>query len=240
MDLLRRVTLGRLSEIFGKKFVQSDVILRALRYSKKSEELLKTSDKEIVEALEAFADGVNQYIEVNKNKLPMEFTLLGYKPEPWEPVHSLNLIGYMAWDLKAGWSEFLLEDIRKLVDSAKFSELIPDVNLYKSYVFPEYNLSDAVSGSLLSTAKNLENLGVDVFDASNNWAVSAKKSATGKPLLANDMHLGLNAPGIWYQIHQVVKGKLNVTGLLLPGQPLIICGHNEQHCLGNDQHLWWI
>lgn len=232
MDLLRRVTLGRLSEIFGKKYADTDVLLRSLRYSKKSEELLKKTDEKIFLSLEAFAGGVNQYINTHQNKLPVEFTLLGYKPEPWQPLHSLNLIGYMAWDLKSGWSEFVLEDIRKVVDSVYFAELIPDGNIYSSYVFPEYNSDSKMRNNILSAAKNLENLGVDIFDGSNNWAVSGKKSVTGKPLLANDMHLGLNVPGIWYQMHQVVKGKLNVTGLLLPGQPLVICGHNDSIAWG--------
>ncbi len=234
MDLLRRVTLGRLSEIFGESFVDTDLLLRSLRYSKKSEELLKTTDKEIVSALEAFSNGVNQYIESHQKKLPPEFAILRYKPEKWEPVHSLNLIGYMAWDLKAGWSEFILEDIRKVVDSAHFAELIPDPGIYKTYVYPDYNREPARSTGedFMDATGKLNDLGIEIFNASNNWAVAGKRSATGKPILANDMHLTLNIPGIWYQMHQVVKGKLNVTGLVLPGQPLIICGHNDSIAWG--------
>jgi penicillin amidase len=78
----------------------------------------------------------------------------------------------------------------------------------------------------------MEDLGADVLEASNNWAVSGSKSTTGMPLLANDMHLSLSAPGIWYQMHQVVKGKFSVTGLGLPCTPLIICGHNDSIAWG--------
>ena len=118
MDFLRRVTQGRLSEIFGESFVKTDYLLRLLRYQAKSEKIMTTTDPDIISALQAFSDGVNLYIERNSKKLPVEFTLLGYKPEPWKPVHSLNLIGYMAWDLKAGWSEIIFEEIRQKVDSA--------------------------------------------------------------------------------------------------------------------------
>jgi len=97
MDLLRRVTQGRLSEILGKEQKNTDLLMRALRMQEKSEIILANSSPEIVLALEAFADGLNQYIE--NYPLPPEFKVLGYKPEPWKPAHSINLIGYMSWDL---------------------------------------------------------------------------------------------------------------------------------------------
>ncbi len=235
MDLLRRVTLGRLSEIFGEDFIDIDLLLRALRYTEKSMRLLETGKPEIVGALEAFAAGINQYLSAQSGKLPPEFTILGYKPEPWESFHSLNLIGYMAWDLKAGWNELILEKIKSVTDSVHMIELLPDVSVYKSFVYPEFGAdmkSSSVLSDLLTIIGKLDNLGVDVFSGSNNWAVSGDKSISGKPLLANDMHISLNIPGIWYQMHHTVKGKLNVTGLVLPGQPFVICGHNEDIAWG--------
>jgi penicillin amidase len=234
MDLLRRVTQGRLSEIFGKSLVNTDQLLRSLRYQAKSENILSRLDPEIKAVLEAFSDGVNQYIENHHKKLPIEFTILGYKPDPWEPAHSLNLIGYMAWDLKAGWSEIIMEEIRARIDSSLYRELLPDLAGQKTVVFPGYTRpkKDDLISSLLMESSGLEKLGADVLDASNNWAVSGNRSITGMPLLANDMHLGLNVPGIWIQMHQVIPGKLNVTGLVLPGQPMVICGHNDSIAWG--------
>jgi len=84
----------------------------------------------------------------------------------------------------------------------------------------------------MSEAKTVQDLGVQVFQGSNNWAVSGEKSTTGMPLLSNDMHLGLNAPGIWYQIHEVIEGEHNVTGLAVPGQPFVVAGHNENIAWG--------
>jgi penicillin amidase len=235
MDLIRRITLGRLSEIFGEDFIETDMLLKGLRFSEKSEKIIALTEEKQLAAINAFCEGINQYIKSNYKKLPVEFALLGYKPELWEPMHTINLIGYMAWDLKAGWSELVLDDIRKAVDTALYSELIPDYAGYTSVVYPENDkdcpASDKIA-CLSRMAAQLEEFGADIFDASNNWAIDGTKSLSGKPVLANDMHLGLNIPGIWYQAHQVIEGELNVTGLLLPGAPFIICGHNENIAWG--------
>src|SRR5512133_921281 len=234
MDMLRHVTEGRLSEIFGKDYVQTDLLLRALRFSDKSKKILAQSDSANLAVLEAFADGINQYIKKNKKRLPPEFTILKYKPELWKPYQTLNMIGYMAWDLKAGWSEILLSEIRNIIDSVRYNQLLPDLLRSQPTVFPQDKagtFSSLLPEMMLYTA-GLEELGADVLNASNNWAVAGFKSSTRKPLLANDMHLGLSVPGIWYQMHQVVPGKMNVTGLVLPGAPMIICGHNDSIAWG--------
>ena len=113
MDLIRRGTTGRLAEIFGNDLVETDALMRSLRISEKSEMLLKEFPPEIKLSLIAFADGVNQYIEQYRKKLPPEFAILGYEPEPWEPLHSVNMIGYMSWDLTSGYRSKL--DIHKLL-----------------------------------------------------------------------------------------------------------------------------
>ncbi len=231
MDLLRRITLGRLSEIFGDSFVETDLLLRSLEYSVKSKELLEQSPEYVIVALEAFSDGVNQYIAQRGKKLPIEFALLKYQPEPWEPYQSLNLIGYMAWDLKSGWNELILEVLKTRLDSALYAELLPDNNLPFTPVF-DSTYSELFASNALLHLDKLTPLGADIFCGSNNWAVSGKKSTSGKPMLANDMHLSYSVPGIWMQIHQQIPGRLNVSGLVLPGQPLIIVGHNDSIAWG--------
>lgn len=234
MDLLRRVTEGRLSEIFGAGYVDTDHLLRSLRFTAKSEAILEKAHQTDLIALEAFAEGVNSYIRSHEKKLPPEFGILGYKPELWKPVHSLNMIGYMAWDLKAGWSEYILEEIRKNADSIRYSALLPNLSLPSREVFPDSasQFGNAGLSGLLVNQAILKALRTDVLDASNNWAVSGHKTLSGKPLLANDMHLSLSVPGIWYQMHQCVPGKLNVTGVMLPTTPYIICGHNDSIAWG--------
>ncbi len=232
MDLLRRVTQGRLSEILGKEQKNTDLLMRALRMQEKSEIILSNAKPEIIIALDAFTHGMNQYME--NYPLPPEFKILGYKPDPWKPVHSINLIGYMSWDLTSGWGiESLLNQLKNELSAEQIRYLIPDMKKHETSIFPDFNYSQVnIDKTLLSASKNLENLGIEIFYGSNNWAVTGKKSKTGKPLFANDMHLGLFAPGIWYQMHQNIEGKLNVTGLVLPGQPLIIAGHNDSIAWG--------
>ncbi len=232
MDLLRRVTQGRLSEVLGKDQVNTDLLMRELRIQEKSEKILAGASPEIIEALEAFAEGVNEYIRFNP--LPPEFKILSYHPEFWQPVHSYNLIGYMSWDLKSGWNEeFLLNQLKEVVSEEQILDLIPDIKNHKTAIFPFFNSPEIKIGeTILSASANLENLGAQIFYGSNNWAVSSKKSKTGKPLLANDAHLAFMSPGIWYQIHQNVEGKLNVTGLAIPGQPFVIAGHNDSIAWG--------
>ncbi len=232
MDLLRRVTQGRLSEILGKDLVKTDLLMRSLRIQDKSEQVFKTSSPEIIMALQAFADGVNQYIA--QYPLPTEFKILNYQPEPWQPIHSINLIGYMSWDLTSGWNtEFLINQLNEKISDAQIADLIPKSENHKTAIFRDFHSPQMdVNQTLLAANYKLEEIGAEVFHGSNNWAVSGTKSKTGKPLLANDMHLGLMSPGIWYQMHQHVQGKLNVTGLVIPGQPFIIAGHNDSIAWG--------
>jgi penicillin amidase len=235
MDMLRHVSEGRLSEIFGHGYIETDYLLRSLRFTDKSERIIKQADSLVILAINAYADGINQYLDQNKNNLPFEFTLLGYKPEKWKPYQTVNMIGYMAWDLQAGWSEILLSEIQKTVDSVHYQQILPDLLRMKPYVYAVGGSEQASSGvlpDLLLHNAELRKLGTDVLESSNNWAVSGKKSTTGMPLLANDMHLGLSVPGIWYQMHQVVAGKLNVTGLVLPCTPVVVCGHNDSIAWG--------
>jgi penicillin G amidase len=232
MDLLRRVTQGRLSEIMGRGQLETDLLMRALRIEEKSKKVKAQSSPEILQALRDFSEGVNLYI--NNYPLPPEFKILGYEPEPWKPEHSLNLIGYMSWDLTSGWdTELLLHKIRQVVKKEHFNYLIPGFDNHDTDIYEDFKIPGLLpSGTLLSANENLEKLGMEIFNGSNNWAVSGKKSKTGKPLLANDMHLGLFAPGIWYQMHHVAEGTVNVTGLVLPGQPFVICGHNDSIAWG--------
>lgn len=236
MDLMRRITTGRLAEVLDPGLVGADQLFRALEFSKKSKEVLSKTDPGILECIDAFTDGINQFIETHKNSLSFEFTLLGYEPEPWEPIHTANLIGYMSWDLNSGWeSEMALYKMQQVLNDTLLEELLPDLKYQEIPVFPDFMTTrrDLKLQSYLDEAlETIEKLGLQVFEASNNWAVSGARSETGMPLMANDMHLGLMAPGIWYRMHQVVEGKLDVTGVVLPGAPYIIAGHNEDIAWG--------
>ena len=236
MDLMRRITTGRLSEVLDPGLVDTDQLFRALDFSSKSEQIMAQSEPEILACVEAFCEGVNLFIETHQKKLPVEFALLRYKPEPWKPIHTYNLIGYMSWDLTSGWgTEIALFKMKKVLSDTLLSELLPVPKYQSTHVFPDFmagNTLPEIDASVENAIEVVRNRGLQIFEASNNWAVSGARSETGMPLMANDMHLGLMAPGIWYQMHQVVEGSLNVTGVMLPGSPFVICGHNDDIAWG--------
>lgn len=237
MDMVRHATQGRLSELFKRDMFDTDHFLRALGMSEKSKLVLEKEDPAILATLQAYADGVNTWITECGNKLPPEFKLLGYKPEPWTMVDITNIIGFIGWDLA---SSNLSDEINNYKLGKKFgpekaSELVADWNLVDEVVFPEFRLDEKLIDSAMaaiSSMEKIEELGIVTLSGSNNWAVSGNRSETGKPILSNDMHLGLSAPGFWLQVHQVIPGKLNVTGVIFPGEPFIVAGHNDRIAWG--------
>lgn len=237
MDLIRRATTGRLSEIFGESYIKTDLFLRSLDMTKKSKMILSNEDSSILECMKAYSDGVNAYISAAGKRLPPEFRILGYKPDPWKLEDIANIIGYMGWDLASGNLSADIFDYKlfQKLGYEKASSLIPDNKTVTTYAFPDFKLSDTalkVAQDFISSTDKLTALGIVSFSGSNNWSVSGKKTDTGKPVLSNDMHLGLNTPGIWIQMHQVIPGKLNVTGVAVPGEPFIVAGHNEKIAWG--------
>jgi penicillin amidase len=252
MDLMRRLTTGRLSEIFGPDMLTADQLFLSLRFDRKSKAMLAGLPADISTCLDAYCGGINAYIEQNSNSLPFEFAVLGYKPEPWTPEHSGNLLGYFTWGLTNPWNiELVLFQAGQKAGNEKMIELIPDLSLeppiFKHYGECQVSGKTAMQpvvlegdGTVLAFENNLlegslkaKELGLEVFQGSNDWAVSGWKSETGFPLIANDMHLKLDlAPGIWYQMHQVIEGSLNVTGVIFPGTPIIAAGHNDSIAWG--------
>ena len=236
MDLIRRATTGRLSEIFGEDYVQTDLFLRSLRITKKSKMVLHNTTQQVLDCVDDFVLGVNYYIE-NAEKLPPEFRILGYKPELWTAENTANILGYMSWDM-AGVNltgdVFVYKLINQIgIDAAK--KLIPYYEWTGDPVYPEFELDNETLETVENFVKSLDKvkeLGISSFYGSNNWAVSGDRTETGKPLFSNDMHLGLSSPGIWIQMHQIVPKKLNVTGVVVPGQPFVVAGHNEDIAWG--------
>jgi penicillin amidase len=237
MDLIRRATSGRLSEIFGADYVKTDLFLRSLRIPEKSKMVIDSADAAILETIASFTDGVNAYIGNAGKKLPPEFRILGYKPDQWKREDVANIIGYLGWDLAGGNLSTDIFNYRlvKKLGNEKAGELIPDWKADSTSVFPGFRLPDdklKEALTFISSMDKLKSLGIASFSGSNNWAVSGRKTETGKPVLSNDMHLALSAPGIWFQMHQVIPGRLNVTGVAVPGEPFIVAGHNEKIAWG--------
>ncbi|MEM0215910.1 MAG: penicillin acylase family protein [Archaeoglobaceae archaeon] len=214
MDLHRRLMKGELSEVFGEDFYESDVFHKKMDFLKAAEitwEGLK--DTHIGELLKAYSEGVNYYIETEK--LPAEFQLANYKPEKWQPVDTLLIAKEIAWELTGDfWDIKRALIIEKLGEKAL--ELYPS-SLKHNYTILRINKSFA---DWLSNFESKKGLG------SNNWVVSGKFTQNGKPMLANDPHLLLTVPPVWYEMHLNLNG-MNVRGVAFPGIGMIIIGKND-------------
>ena len=226
MDLSRRQASGRLSEVIGEKTLDNDKYFRTLGLRRAAEASYASYTSEGKAALENFAKGVNLYMdELKENgKWPVEFTLLGYEPEKWTPVDSLTIGKYMAFDLGGNWQdqafrEYLLQTFPK----DKAYDLFPDYPKDAPYIIGKEELD--IENSFAKAVVPYE------FNGSNNWVVSGKKTASGQPLLADDPHLGLATPSIWYQMH-LESPDVNVSGVIFAGIPGIILGHNEDVAWG--------
>jgi len=229
MDMLRRAMRGRLSEILGKDMVGVDKLFRTVTAVKPVDELYKDFPPEVVDAATAFAAGVNYYLETRKGPLPVEFTILGYEPEPWQPSDCAATYYYMAWDLNSSFSiEPLFDMITKKVGKDQAREIFPDYPAGYPTIMPgAEGLSSVDTGRFLAVmAEARDVLGTDEGGASNNWVISGKKSETGMPILASDMHLNHGLPGIWYEAHMSTP-TMNVSGVLAPGIPFVVVGATD-------------
>jgi penicillin amidase len=231
MDFNRRIGEGRLSELVGEPTLDTDIFLRHVgmhRAARKDWELLSPATRGV---LTAYADGVNAYIESHRGRLPLEYTILGVAAEPWEPLDSVVWTKVMAWDLGGNWdSELLRARLVNLVGQERVNELVPPYQADAPVIVPSElgNYAFLGDASLRAYRPTQDLLGITTGRwASNNWVVSAAKSTAGAPLLANDPHLGLDMPSIWYANGLHAPG-LDVVGVTFPGIPGIVIGHNER------------
>jgi penicillin amidase len=237
MDLIRRASKGTLSEILGETVVETDKFFRAVNMTAKSSVIMKNCEAVAKSYFQSFTDGINSYISAAGKKLPPEFRILAYSPDPWKVEDIGNIFGFMCWDaaFENMNQEIFYRRVIQKIGVEKTTSLIPDFGAVTSDVFPDFKLNDTLlnkAQDFISAMDKLKALGIVLYPGSNNWAISGKRSETGKPILENDAHLSFNAPGIWMQMHQVVPGKLNVTGVVVPGAPFIVLGHNDNVAWG--------
>ncbi|KFN01268.1 penicillin acylase family protein [Bacillus clarus] len=229
MDLSRRQASGALSEVVGEAAVDKDKLFRTLGLRRAAEASLSQYDGEAKYALQSFTDGVNTFIHETKEekKFPVEFTLLGYEPAEWSPIDSLTIGKYMAFDLGGHWhgQAFRYWALKNL-SKEQASELFPAYPKDAPRLLAELNNVDVnVVQSFSKTVIPPE------FNGSNNWVVSGEKSVSGKPILADDPHLSLATPSIWYQTQLETKD-VNVSGVIFAGVPGVMLGHNKEIAWG--------
>ncbi|MBW1819266.1 MAG: penicillin acylase family protein [Deltaproteobacteria bacterium] len=229
METNRRVAAGRLSEAIGEKTLELDRLMRTLGVMRAAEMEVASYDAETLAVLQAFSDGVNAFLELKGGSLPLEFRLLGIDPEPWRPADSIAWAKMMALNGGRNWQEEMVRAMLVQKLGADRAGRLLDLNRPDNpSIIPEGVDLDALlpRGNPLQTA-----FAVPSGGASNNWTVHGSRTATGFPLLANDMHLAVGIPCIWYEMH-LTGGKYDVAGLTLPGVPLVMAGHNRDIAWG--------
>ena len=232
MDLTRRAVSGTLSEIFGEKTLPSDRFLRIWGFRRIAEQIAPRLSSESRAALEAYAAGVNEFIRMHENQLPVEFSILGYKPAPWRIEDSIGYVRLMGFKLCFSWYfEAALGRAADKLGLPAALELFPAV-LENTPVIVAHDLSSPGWSSRLNSfladgAAAREFLDLPgAIPGSNSWVVDGRHSTSGKPLLANDPHLELTLPSIWYEMHLVAPG-IDVAGQTLAGLPGVVIGHNR-------------
>jgi penicillin amidase len=229
MEMMRRLGAGRLSEVVGATTLGLDRYSRTFglyRLAEAQVERLQPTERAL---LDAYARGVNAYLDTRTGALPPEFVLLRHAPEPWRPADSLVWAKIMAMQLSRNWqTELLRWRMSKRLTQEQIRELWPEddrgapitlTDRVRAASLPLDGLARAIPGAFTSA------------DASNAWVVDGARSATGKPVLANDPHLGLGAPILWYLAHVEAPG-VSLTGATVPGVPLLILGHNSRIAWG--------
>lgn len=232
LEVQRRMSQGRLSEIFGAAMLSTDITMRTLGLYDAAEKSVPFLKEETVNALTAYAGGINAWI-AQSSSFPIEFQLFGVAPEPWTIVDSLGWQKVFAMTLSGNMTDELRRNQLQ-------RQLTPD---QIRYIYP----FDPISSSQEEFASVASTLQVDIdglldfgighpFTGSNAWVVSGAHTKSGNAILANDPHVGLQLPSVWYAA--ALKGdRLDVSGMTLVGLPMIILGQNTNIAWGGTNLL---
>ncbi|WP_082391308.1 penicillin acylase family protein [Jiulongibacter sediminis] len=230
MELLRRLSGGRLSEVFGEAALETDLFFRTLNFKKHAAEAIadRSPDSSVMRAAEAYIDGVNQYLK--NGKTPIEFTLAGI-PKAEFTVNDIEMIiAFMGYTFEGA---FQSEAVLTYLQNTYGPEYIKDFD--QSWPDGDYQLpvdkkaQIEVAKSLALVSQKLQEIDKDLaikpFNGSNGWVISGQRTKSGKPILSNDTHIAYSQPAIWYEAHLSCP-TFEVYGNFLAGTPLPALGHN--------------
>jgi len=233
MTVSQMTAEGRFAEFFGKDLVDFDKYQRTLGFWKVAGEILEReiSPSELAR-LQAYSNGINEFVKKNSNRLPIQFALSNMEPIKWTPQHSIAIIRMMGWELNLSWwSEVTYNYLKHTLSFDQFNELVLTWNNDAPTSLDDdesIGLSTAALLPMLETEFKkrtlLQTEGSHV--GSNAWVVDGSKTTTGYPMLAGDPHLGLNMPGKWYEVHLNRNGQ-NVSGVTIAGLPGIVMGQSD-------------
>ncbi len=247
LELQWRAGAGRLTELVGDRALPADRFTRGIGLPASAERKLAALDSASSgwEAIHAYAEGVNAYIDaLRPSDVPMEYWLLGRQPERWEPINSIHLLNRMGQTLSFNPTEILRLRAASLVGWEATDALFPYDSPIQEPIQPTgghmprmeqlripppgESAADARQSlqmqSMLPPSLSAQEPG---SVGSNSWAVSPRRAAAGHALLAGDPHLELTLPAIWYEVHIVIPGEMDVYGVTIPGAPWVILGFNR-------------
>lgn len=236
MDFQRRIGRGTLSGVLGRATVEQDEFVRTWGFYRAAREAYRNLDPASKRMVDDYVAGINAYLKTDP-PLPVEFRLLGYRPAPWRPADVLVWAKLQSFELSANWDSEL-ERYRLLargLSKRRIAQLLPPYPKDAPTVLSGADVSQGnVSRADAEQAEAVLRAGrslPEALAASNDWVVSGRYTTTGKPFLANDPHLGLQAPSIWYLVHLKSPG-IDATGASFPGLPAVVIGHNRHIAWG--------
>lgn len=240
MELNRRTGHGQLAEIFGPVALSSDRFVRTLGFGRIARREVELLDDETRAIITAYVRGVNACLEASRGRLPLEFRILGFQPRPWELADILVWPKIMALTLSGNWtSELFNSKIIAAVGAERAAAIAPRYpGAAVVSVAPEVELPPHLGEGALRLAADAAPFTGEGGgpQGSNGWAVAGSRTASGRPLLAEDPHLGLTMPGLWYLVH-LEGGDFKVAGVSLPGTCGVIIGHNERIAWGQTNTM---
>lgn len=243
MEFLTHFAAGRLAEIVGEQALELDRFRRriGLAYAAEQAMAAHTADAEMNQIVDAYAAGVNAYIDgLERKALPLEYKVLDYRPERWTALKGFLLLKYMSWNLTGRSEERTLTRSQQAFGDSLIARLYPKFAPFLEPVIPRGHRWDFTPQKAIMPERIMPSTAAippELYDepaawlGSNNWAVAGGKTRNGYPIVANDPHLGLNVPAIWYEI-QLSGPEVNVYGVSLPGTPAVLIGFNEQIAWG--------
>jgi penicillin amidase len=230
MEFYRRVGTGRLAEILGEKALEADRHFRTLAAGGRHRSL----PDEAGILTDAFAAGINAYLERHRDRLPLEFKLLGFQPEPWQSDDVSAIYTLINWGLSLGWKvDLTAADILKKVGKDRFRDAFtPPAEAGRPIALEIDPIPTLDFSGVVATFSKVSRLtDFTPAPASNNWAISGTRSVTGKPLLANDTHMPLTNPSLWWEVHLVCP-TIDAAGFAIPGLSGLPLGHNRHVAWG--------
>ncbi|MBY0527225.1 MAG: penicillin acylase family protein [Gemmataceae bacterium] len=249
LDFLRRRGAGRLAAVLGadgteldvlgrtvgfRSILELDVLARTVGIRRIAEAEWGKLAEETQTLLKAFSDGVNALMDETRDRLPIEFDLLDYRPEPWSPIDCLAIEGEFRWYLTGRFPVIVMPELAR--------RALGDGPLFRAFLTVERDDESILPpGSYTTERGGAQPVGAAAGDpqgthGSNNWVLDGRRTATGKPLVASDPHIWFDAVSCWYEVH-LNGGSFQVAGMSYVGIPAVMFGRTERVAWGCTNNI---